>query len=151
MLRSKNTLKPIIISDSINPLKSSKNPSLIKHFISQLKSDKLKKKNPNIDELNNYIKEPSLLIIIGDFLGDFDFKTLSKKHEVFVIIIRDSFEESPHILGDKNFIDLPSGKNHNFFFGKRELEEWKRGYEENDKTLIAHLNSLGVGYLKISN
>jgi len=151
IIRSKNSFKPIIISNTITTYKESKNPSLAKEFIKTLKNDKLKEKNPNIDELYKHIKNRSLLVVVGDFLGDFDFRVLSKKHEVFVVIIRDEFEENPKILGDRNFIDLPTQNSYNFHFGKKELNEWKKGYEKNDKTLISHLNSLGISYTKVSN
>jgi hypothetical protein len=146
IIRSKNSFKPIIISDTIRAFVESKNPSLVKEFIKTLKNDNLENKNPNIDELYKHIKNRSLLIVVGDFLGDFDFKLLSKKHEVFVVIIRDEFEENPKVLGDRNFIDLPTKNSYNFHFGKKELAEWKKGYEKNDKTLISHLNSLGISY-----
>jgi len=47
-------------------------------------------------KLYEQIKRRSIIFVIGDFFEAFDFKLLSKKHEVVAIMIRDRFEEKVH-------------------------------------------------------
>jgi len=61
-----------------------------------------------VETLNNRLKKKALLFIISDFVGDIDLKLLSKKHDVFAVIVRDRFEEDPSELGYLRLIDMES-------------------------------------------
>ena len=126
----------------------------IDHFIKQLDKTDLYLSQLNIQTLTkqlfNKIKQKSLLILIGDFLGDIDLSSLNKKHELFITIIRDSFEENPTILGEIEAKDPVTGKSSKFNFDKYAKDAYKKRYLENDKKLFKHLRSLKINYIKIA-
>jgi len=51
------------------------------------------------------IKRRSIIFVIGDFFEEFDFRLLSKKHEVIALIVRDHLEEEPSEMGTVNLYD----------------------------------------------
>jgi hypothetical protein len=102
-----------------------------------------------IRELEKVLPKRSLLILIGDFLDPIDLQTLSRWHEIYLVLIRDYFEEYPKILGEREFVDLQSQKSSRFFFGKKELEQWRQGYIESEQRLKNYLNSLHIRYEKV--
>ena len=51
------------------------------------------------------IKRRSIIFVIGDFFEEFDFRLLSKKHEVIALIVRDHLEEEPREMGTVNLYD----------------------------------------------
>jgi uncharacterized protein (DUF58 family) len=59
-----------------------------------------------VETLNNRLKKKALLFIISDFVGDIDLKLLSKKHDVFAVMVRDRFEEDPSELVYLRLIDM---------------------------------------------
>lgn len=54
------------------------------------------------------IKRRSIIFVIGDYFDDFDFRLLSKKHEVIALIVRDRLEEHPKEMGLVNLYDPQS-------------------------------------------
>jgi uncharacterized protein (DUF58 family) len=54
------------------------------------------------------IKRRSIIFVIGDFFEEFDFRLLSKKHEVIALIVRDHLEEQPEEMGVVNLFDPQS-------------------------------------------
>ena len=153
-LKNHNILTPIMISqEETKVLPASKNPASIAHFLQQINTRSLKeKKNPleNLaKKLHSKIKKKSLIIFVGDFLGEVDLTLLSQRHELFIIIIRDSFEENPHTLGEGEFSDLESGESADFYFGKKAKEAYAKAYHDNDKKLFKHLHAIGAHYAKV--
>jgi uncharacterized protein (DUF58 family) len=73
--------------DNINPLGTEINYSNLEKFL--LKT----------------IKQKSVIILVGDFLEIPDINLLSKKHEVFCIVIRDRYEEKLVFDTTINYID----------------------------------------------
>ena len=94
------------------------------------------------------LKRKSLIFILGDFVGDFSFAKLSKRHEVIPIIIRDSAEEEPPKINGISLID-PVNFNQNDTVSSFGLKEYKRLMEENDKKLYSGFIKNGMRFLKI--
>jgi len=150
IIRSSNNLNINVINGNKTiPYKKSKNPSLIKKVLSDLKKIEFSKEKTNLKDLSKQIKKSSIILLIGDFLDPIDLKELAIRHEIFVFIIRDEFEQNPTILGEREFIDLKTSKTKNLFFGKKELKEWRDGYEKSDKALFSYLKTLSIPYIKI--
>jgi hypothetical protein len=154
VLKLSNTLSPMIINDNkLITLKPSKKISTTKHFIHKLNEIELFEKHINLKTISSLIhsklKRKSFIILVGDFLGDINLTLLASCHEVFVVIIRDQFEENPEILGDVEVIDPESGESSEFYFGKSARNSYKKRYNINDKNLYQHLRSLGISYTKI--
>jgi uncharacterized protein (DUF58 family) len=132
---------------------SSKKIFLLEEYLNILSSQNLLNLKSDftndINYLKKYIKKKSLLFIISDFLDEIDLSTLSKKHEIVVIVVRDKFEESPILEGEINLIDPESGEEIETYLTKNMLKQYKREYIKNDNKLFTHLNHLGISYTKI--
>ena len=149
-LKMSNKLTPVMISDDETLfLQPSKKLQSIEHFIYKLDAVELYKKNVDLQNLNLKIKQRSFVILVGDFLGDIDVSLLASRHELFVVIVRERFEENPDILGDGEFTDPDSGESSEFYFGKSARDAYAKKYRENDQKLYKHLGALGVSYVKI--
>ena len=153
-LKYKNALSPAWISQYEEAyLPSSKNPAMISHFLHKL--DTIPLQNSTLllstitQKLHKHIKKKSLIILVGDFLGEVDLRLLAKKHALFCIIIRDSFEEHPTILGEGEFTDPESGESASFYFGKSAQRAYQKAYHDNDAKLFKHLRALGIPYDKV--
>ena len=153
-LKYKNTLAPLFISqDQEAYLPSSKNPASISHFLHKI--DAIPLENTRLDltslpqKIDKHIKKKSLIILVGDFLGEIDLRLLAQKHALYLIIIRDSFEEHPTLLGDGAFTDPESGEHASFYFGKSAQKAYAKAYHDNDQKLFKHLRSLGIPYDKV--
>ena len=97
------------------------------------------------------IKMKSILFLIGDFIGieGFDLKLLSQKHEVFVIIIRDIFEENPQELGNISLVDTNNGLKFEGIIDKYSIKDYKAYIKKNDHDLFYHLQKCNVRFTKI--
>ena len=153
-LKNNATLTPIMISQKEKLfLPSSKKQQAVEHFIKRCDATTLKNSSlPYADitpQINRHLRKKSFLLIVGDFLGDFDFTLLASRHELYIIMIRDSFEENPTPLGEERFLDPESGEDASFYFGKKACEAYKKRFADNDAKLIKHLRGLGIAYEKI--
>ncbi|RXJ81747.1 DUF58 domain-containing protein [Arcobacter sp. F2176] len=97
------------------------------------------------------IKMKSILFLIGDFIGieGFDLKLLSQKHEIFVIIIRDIFEENPQELGNISLVDTNNGLKFEGIIDKYSIKDYKAYIKKNDHDLFYHLQKCNVRFTKI--
>lgn len=103
------------------------------------------------DELFKKIRKKSIIFLIGDFFDtqNLDFKLLSKKHEIVVIMVRDKFEESPYELGNVNLIDPSSNKFFDGNINKTIIKEYEKKVKINDHKLYEHFQKCGIRFTKI--
>ena len=149
-LKMSNRLTSVMLSnDEAFTMQPSKKLQSIEHFIHKLDKVSLYKKSVNLQKLKLKIKQKSLVILVGDFLGDVDLSYIASYHEVFVVIIRERFEANPEILGDGEFTDPESGESSDFYFGKSVADAYAKKYRENDEKLYKHLGVLGISHVKI--
>ncbi len=153
-LKQKNNLTPIMISQEQQLfLPSSKALGSVTHFLKKIKETPLE--NTQLawqhiaTPIYKHVDKKSLIILVGDFLGEVDLRLLARKHALFVLIIRDSFEEHPSRLGEGEFLDPESGEKASFYFGKKAQKAWRDRYHENDQKLFKHLHALGIPYNKV--
>ncbi len=102
-----------------------------------------------IEELNKRVRKKSLLFLIADFVGDINLSLLAKKHDLFVIMVRDFFIDNPKPLGEIRLVD--PGYLHEFVGNVDEgtIKIYKEELIKNDKTLMKHLQKIGARFLKI--
>jgi uncharacterized protein (DUF58 family) len=98
------------------------------------------------EKLFQVVRKKSLLFLIGDFLELYDFKKLSRKHEVIAVIVRDRFESNPRALGETVVCDPETGEESELFFDKKVADAYLRAYHEHDKKLLNHFRTQGIGY-----
>lgn len=103
------------------------------------------------DELFKSIKKKSIIFLIGDFfnIDSLDLKILSKKHEVFLIIVRDIFEENPTVLGKVNLTDVTYNLDYDGIIDNESIKNYKAFIKKNDHKLFLHLQKCGIKSVKI--
>ncbi len=102
-----------------------------------------------VKTLNNRLKKKALLFIISDFVGDIDLKLLSKKHDVFAVIVRDSFEEDPSELGYLRLIDMETKQSFEGNIDSGTLKSYKKALHDNDEKLYKQFKKQGIRFTKI--
>lgn len=102
-----------------------------------------------VETLHNRLKKKSLLFIVSDFVGDIDLKLLSKKHDVFAVMVRDRFEEDPSELGYLRLIDMESKQSFEGDVDSATLKNYKKALHDNDEKLYKQFKKQGVRFTKI--
>ena len=102
-----------------------------------------------VDTLNKRVRKKSLMFLIGDFVGDINLSILAKKHDLFVIIVRDLFIEHPKPLGEINLVDPGYLKSFSGNFDENSIKVYKDALIQNDKILLKHLSKIGARYAKL--
>ena len=96
------------------------------------------------------LPKKSLVFLIGDFLESdtLGFDLLSKKYEIFALIVRDRFEEDPKFAGDLSLCDNENG----VYFGTNFDDVWRKSYKneisKNDAKLYEKLHKCGAKFAK---
>ena len=98
-----------------------------------------------IDYLNRLKK--SVLFIIGDFYKTPPIHKL--KHETYVVIVRDKFEENPTFKGYINTIDPVTLKENETFFNANSIKKYKNYIIKKEKEFDEYLNSKRIKHTKI--
>jgi len=101
------------------------------------------------DTLYRRVKKKSLMFLISDFVGEVDLRLLSKKHDLFVIIVRDRFEENPSSLGYLRLIDPESGDSFEGDINDAVMKEYKKALVANDRRLYRHLRKNAIRHVKL--
>lgn len=95
------------------------------------------------------IKRKSLIFIISDFIGEFDFKLLSKKHEIVAIIIRDRLEEAPIELGFANLLNPENYQSVMIDLNKNTKKDYEKSIKRNDYFIYQHFRKNRIKFVKI--
>ncbi len=106
-------------------------------------------KDEAIKELFSRLTKSSLIFVLGDFLEEVDLSILSQKHDVVAIIIRDTEEEYPKILGETTLINPKNQSKLDIFWHKKAIENYKSKLKQHDDKLLAHLNRYNIRHIKI--
>ncbi|WP_457606383.1 DUF58 domain-containing protein [Nitratifractor sp.] len=101
------------------------------------------------DTLFRRVKKKSLLFLISDFVGEVDLRLLSRKHDVFAIIVRDRFEENPQSLGYLRLVDPESGESFEGEVGSSTMQAYKAALRANDHRLYRHFRKNGIRHVKL--
>lgn len=99
--------------------------------------------------LLNTQKRKSLFFLVGDFLDEIDLSILAQKHELYVIMVRDRWEENPHVSSDVELINPLFNSIISQTLSKKALFYYKEKLEEHDKKLYEHLNTHKIKFIKV--
>jgi len=102
-----------------------------------------------VETLIGRLKKKALLFIVSDFVGDIDLKLLSKKHDIFAVIVRDKFEENPTELGYLRLIDMETKQSFEGDVDGGTLKNYKKALHDNDEKLYKQFKKQGVRFTKI--
>jgi len=95
------------------------------------------------------IRKKSLLFLISDFVGEVDLRLLAKKHDLFVIIVRDRFEENPRDLGYLRLVDTEGDGSYEGEVGHTTLKQYRAALKANDQALFRQFRHNGIRYAKL--
>lgn len=102
--------------------------------------------------LQNKIKQKSLVFLIGDFF-DFDMECgldlFSLKHEVFVSIVRDKFEEDLEISGKFDMINTNTKQTKTLSLSPKNVAQYQRKVQQYDVKLSHYFSKSNIHYQKI--
>jgi len=101
------------------------------------------------DFLLNFLKQKSIIFIIGDFFESPDLTNLAAKHEVYAIVVRDKFEEEPKFDDEIILSDPKTLKDYEVFAQKSVVDEFKKEIEKKDKKLYEHFLKNKIGFCKV--
>ncbi len=94
-------------------------------------------------------RKKSLMFLISDFVGEVDLRLLSKKHDVFAIIVRDRFEEDPQDLGYLRLVDTEGNGSYEGEIGHSTLTHYRAALKANDQALYRQFRQNGIRYAKL--
>ncbi len=95
------------------------------------------------------IKRKSIIFVLGDYFGDFDFKLLARKHEVIAVITRDKLEENPPELGSINLIDPSSLESSLMQIDANSVQRYIKALHDKDSELFKHFRKNRVAFTKL--
>ena len=96
--------------------------------------------------LNNTIKQRSLIFIIGDFYEDIDISMLLK-HEVYCVVVRDSFEENPNFDSEVELQDLVTEEIAKV--DKSLIDDYKKAIKMHDNRLFEEFDNYNIRFTKL--
>jgi len=102
-----------------------------------------------VERLITRLKKKALLFIISDFIGEIDLKLLSKKHDIFAVIVRDKFEENPSELGYIRLIDMETKEDFEGSIEGATIKNYKKALHDNDEKLYKQFKKQGIRFSKI--
>ncbi len=95
------------------------------------------------------IKRRSIIFVIGDFFDSFDFKILSKKHEVVALIVRDRLEENPPEFGMVDLVDPQNLSGSLMHIDQKAIKRYKEKLHNRDMALYKSFSKHRVSFTKI--
>ncbi len=101
------------------------------------------------DYINATVKRKSIILLIGDFYSDVDLGNIAHKHQLYALIVRDRFEESPSLEGEYRFVDPSSLKGENLYMNSFVVNEYEKILKEHDRKLSEHFLEHKITYGKI--
>jgi len=102
-----------------------------------------------VDALYRRVKKKSLLFLISDFVGDIDLRLLAKKHDVFILMVRDRFEEDPSELGYLRLVDTENGSSYEGDINSATIHAYQKALKENDQKLYQQFREHGIRHVKL--
>ena len=121
----------------------------IKTYLAHIQKTKeinfLKSIKGNLKILNKFKK--SLLILIGDFFEEINLSFL--KHETYVIVVRDIYEENPPFRGDVTLFDPIKKIDLNINFTKKDAKKISEYIKNIDNKNFIHFKKLKIPFTKI--
>jgi len=95
------------------------------------------------------IKRRSIIFVIADFFDTFDFKLLSKKHEVIALIVRDSLEERPEEMGLVNLYDPQTMRTSLLQLDRKTVQTYAKTVRERNIALYKDFHKNKIAFARI--
>ncbi len=101
------------------------------------------------DYVNMTLKRRSLIFVVSDLYGEVDLSAIAHKHEVYALMVRDRFEESPRMQGEFDLVDPSTLGSGEFHLSKSVAKRYEALLKKHDERLYEHLLEQGIVYGKI--
>ncbi|WP_456322244.1 DUF58 domain-containing protein [Hydrogenimonas sp.] len=101
------------------------------------------------DYLLQTVKQRSIVVLVGDFKNEADLSFLGAKHELYIAMVRDRFEEDPSIEGVWSLQDPESAQVHTIDLDERALERFRSEIRQLDAGWRSHFLKNRIGFTKI--
>ena len=95
------------------------------------------------------IKKRSIIFLIGDFLDLPNFKYLSKKHELYGVVVRDRLEENLKLNGEFNFVDSSTMSSSEIYLDSSSVKKYNKLMREHDTLLENYFKTVNIRNTKI--
>ena len=95
------------------------------------------------------IKRRSIIFVIGDFFEAFNFRLLSRKHEVIALIVRDHLEEEPQEMGTVNLYDPQTMRSALLQIDQRAASAYAKRVRNKDMQMHKDFRKHQVAFTKI--
>ncbi|WP_197972067.1 DUF58 domain-containing protein [Nitrosophilus labii] len=152
-IKNQDSFSYFIFADRIyNFIKPTKNIHAVSRMCEEIERFDPLGKKADFNVLTNRlykIRRKSLVFIISDFLSDFDFRVLSKKHEVVAIILRDRLEEEPLEAGFINLIDPEEKSSAVLDLDRGTKKEYMKEIKRKDHFMYEHFRKNRIRFIKI--
>jgi len=153
-LLSNNLLKPMLfLGNEVEEHESTKSVEVFEKMLTKLEvieSVGLTLDNLQITkQLLERIEVKSLLILVGDFFEAIDLSVLAQKHELYVVMVRDQWEEYPKVSAYEQLVNPLSGKFVKQSLSKKALKHYAQKRQEHDEKLYEHFTQHHISYVKI--
>jgi len=99
--------------------------------------------------VNTFMKQRSIIFVIGDFYGDVDLSQISYNNDVYALNVRDRLEEYPLLNGEYDLVNPNTFENNEFYLTKSVANKYKKLLEEQDMKLKEHFLQHQITYGKI--
>jgi uncharacterized protein (DUF58 family) len=95
------------------------------------------------------LKQKSIIFVVGDFYQELDLAFLAAKHEVYLINVRDRFEENPILDSDISLIDPKTLEVSELSLDSKVLQKFKSELDLRENRLQEHAVKNRISYLKL--
>jgi len=102
-----------------------------------------------VEKLVKMESQKSLFFLVGDFFEEVDLSVLAQKHELCVIMVRERWEENPHVDAEAELVNPLSGRTLNKTASKKALKHYREKLKAHDERLYAHFRQHQIKYTKI--
>ncbi len=147
-IASGDRLEIALFSDKLERhFKPTKSSGIVEMAVREVLSKDLIGKEANYLELINFLqsrlKRKAVVVIIGDFYEDIDISYLAK-HQLYLVRVRDHFEEELSDVGEVGLIDPISKKSVEANIDSSLIKSYKSALKKHDNTLNEHILEYGA-------
>lgn len=93
--------------------------------------------------------QKSLFFVVGDFLDEMDLSVLAQKHELYVVMVRDRWEENPTLATNEELVNPLTNKVLHKRASLKALAHYVSQLKAHDVKLYAHFEEHQIKYVKI--
>jgi len=140
----------LLLGSRMKHYEATKNLYAIENYLKELGTAKLLGTKSDYKCFSSLtLQTKHLLFVVGDFLEEVDLSILAQKHEVVVLIIRDSVEENPQVTLEEQLINPQTNHPISQTLSKKVINHYKAKLQEHDRKLYEHFYAYNIRFVKV--